>query len=324
MSFLKSPKGSIPLGSVSGAQTFDGAKGNVCTLTATGNITLTLANLRVGETYLLQFTQDGTGGRTLETSGFSVVGYDAEITTISADASSTTVLVFMCVSSNTIAIIGRFDTTVTKLVESPEDTQLQIQSGLDTANDPARLRIFINYGKGEAIGGVTGVLEAGNSDDALQQTYVQSWYEVTPGTPDDAPIFNVDWSSSITHSYSGWAGQDVEVVHDVTDADGQYIIRATGAGSFAIVNLNSATSTFKVTDASDVTLLSITSVKDGNNVRMQLGSTDSLDVLGIYTRTQTTVGAAGAASALPAQPSGYLEVRIQNSSNFVIPYYAKA
>lgn len=36
--------------------------------------------------------------------------------------------------------------------------------------------------------------------------------------------------------------------------------------------------------------------------------------------TQTTVGAAGGASALPATPTGYLTVNIGNSS-FVIPYY---
>lgn len=37
--------------------------------------------------------------------------------------------------------------------------------------------------------------------------------------------------------------------------------------------------------------------------------------------TQTTVGAAGGASALPATPTGYLTVNIGNSS-YVIPYYA--
>ena len=37
--------------------------------------------------------------------------------------------------------------------------------------------------------------------------------------------------------------------------------------------------------------------------------------------TQTTVGAAGSASALPNKPTGYLTVNIGNA-NFVIPYYA--
>lgn len=37
--------------------------------------------------------------------------------------------------------------------------------------------------------------------------------------------------------------------------------------------------------------------------------------------TQTTVGAAGGASALPATPTGYLTVNVGNTS-YVIPYYA--
>lgn len=37
--------------------------------------------------------------------------------------------------------------------------------------------------------------------------------------------------------------------------------------------------------------------------------------------TQTTVGAAGAASALPANPTGYIEFTI-GTTNYVIPYYA--
>ncbi len=37
--------------------------------------------------------------------------------------------------------------------------------------------------------------------------------------------------------------------------------------------------------------------------------------------TQTTVGAAGSASALPATPTGYLTIRVGNGS-VVVPYYA--
>lgn len=39
--------------------------------------------------------------------------------------------------------------------------------------------------------------------------------------------------------------------------------------------------------------------------------------------TQTTVGSAGGATALPATPTGYLIVVIGNS-DYVIPYYAKS
>lgn len=37
--------------------------------------------------------------------------------------------------------------------------------------------------------------------------------------------------------------------------------------------------------------------------------------------TQTTVGGAGGASALPATPTGYLTVNVGNTS-YVLPYYA--
>lgn len=39
--------------------------------------------------------------------------------------------------------------------------------------------------------------------------------------------------------------------------------------------------------------------------------------------TQTTVGAAGGASALPATPTGYLTITI-DTTEMVVPYYAKA
>ena len=37
---------------------------------------------------------------------------------------------------------------------------------------------------------------------------------------------------------------------------------------------------------------------------------------------QGTVGAAGAASALPATPTGYFKIKV-NGSTFVVPYYAQ-
>lgn len=39
--------------------------------------------------------------------------------------------------------------------------------------------------------------------------------------------------------------------------------------------------------------------------------------------TQTTVGAAGAASALPATPTGYAVITI-GGTDYVLPYYAKS
>lgn len=41
----------------------------------------------------------------------------------------------------------------------------------------------------------------------------------------------------------------------------------------------------------------------------------------ISAETQTTVGAAGGASALPATPTGYMKIII-DSAEYVVPFYA--
>jgi len=51
--------------------------------------------------------------------------------------------------------------------------------------------------------------------------------------------------------------------------------------------------------------------------------TGTSNVVRFNNATQTTVGAAGAASALPATPSGYIEFNI-NGTAYVLPYYAKS
>jgi hypothetical protein len=42
-----------------------------------------------------------------------------------------------------------------------------------------------------------------------------------------------------------------------------------------------------------------------------------------FSETQTTVGAAGAATALPANPTGYFVIQV-NGTEYVVPYYAKS
>ena len=51
--------------------------------------------------------------------------------------------------------------------------------------------------------------------------------------------------------------------------------------------------------------------------------TQGTGVVDFRTATQTTVGSAGVANALPATPTGYLEVKIGGTA-YVIPYYAKS
>jgi hypothetical protein len=52
-------------------------------------------------------------------------------------------------------------------------------------------------------------------------------------------------------------------------------------------------------------------------------STQGTGVVDFNTATQTTVGAAGGGNALPATPTGYLEVKIAGVAR-VIPFYDKS
>lgn len=54
------------IGNITGATTIDfDVRGNYISATLTGNVTFTFSNLRVGTTYVLLLSQDGTGGHTI-------------------------------------------------------------------------------------------------------------------------------------------------------------------------------------------------------------------------------------------------------------------
>jgi hypothetical protein len=50
----------------------------------------------------------------------------------------------------------------------------------------------------------------------------------------------------------------------------------------------------------------------------------TMDSLQVNALTQTTVGAAGGASAQPATPLGYLPIRLSDGTEVVIPYHNKS
>ena len=78
----------------------------------------------------------------------------------------------------------------------------------------------------------------------------------------------------------------------------------------------------------DVTLLQATTARvdtlqnDTSNGDISI-STQGTGVVDFNTATQTTVGSAGSASALPGQPTGYLEVKIGGTAR-IIPFYDKS
>ena len=59
---------------------------------------------------------------------------------------------------------------------------------------------------------------------------------------------------------------------------------------------------------------------DGNGVHTDV----SVETLTFNGSTQTTVGAAGGASALPATPLGYVSIFLSDGTEVVVPYYLKA
>ncbi len=121
---------------------------------------------------------------------------------------------------------------------------------------------------------------------------------------------NIGAGSAVTNAYGirilnqGAAG--------ITDAYGIHIAAQSGA----------ATTNIGLYNAGTTTLVGNVSMTGNFNVT-GAASTQAAGVLSIGGTQQTTVGAAGGASALPATPSGYIKTYI-GSTQFVIPYYAQA
>jgi hypothetical protein len=105
--------------------------------------------------------------------------------------------------------------------------------------------------------------------------------------------------------------------------NGNINIVANGTGQ---ISLQSA-----VTSAYQVNAVSFRSsdTVDTNRVRSYSSNADIVvepqgtGTVDFKLPTQSTVGSAGAASALPATPSGYIEFKI-NGTAYVMPYYAKS
>ena len=89
----------------------------------------------------------------------------------------------------------------------------------------------------------------------------------------------------------------------------------TGANVAAQGNLSVAGSS----TLDGVTITDNTIKANASNADLQIG-TAGTGVIDILTATQSTVGSAGGASALPGQPTGYIKVKIGGTMR-VIPFY---
>ena len=85
------------------------------------------------------------------------------------------------------------------------------------------------------------------------------------------------------------------------------VIEANGTGSVVL---------------EDISITSNKITTHNSNADLQL-DTDGTGYLDILTATQTTVGSAGSASAIPAQPTGYIKIKIGGTLR-VIPFYDQA
>ena len=61
---------------------------------------------------------------------------------------------------------------------------------------------------------------------------------------------------------------------------------------------------------------------DTSNADLSIG-TQGTGVIDLNTATQTTVGSAGGANALPGQPTGYIKIKVGGTLR-VIPFYDQA
>jgi hypothetical protein len=317
----------VPLGSVTGAAAFNASAGNVVSLTAAGNVTLTISNIKAGMLYSIDFTQDGTGNRTLTIAGVTVVGPSLSPAAI---AGSRSIITFIAVSSTVIQQVAAGVLTMqTSIVESPTDQPLILQSGLDGAG-PDREPVRVNLGALDAGTNISGALQL--SHPALGP--LCTWdLRGTAGSPDTV--------ANVTKTVTGACVTASSGAFNVTATSGGMAL-ATTAGAVSItagtagLNLtaNGATNIIQTCGASN----QIRCV--GHSVTNAAGSATILDMntttgvvtigdpanrqpLGLQVLTQTTVGAAGAATALPAQPTGYLRFSIQGNAR-VVPFYLES
>jgi len=91
----------------------------------------------------------------------------------------------------------------------------------------------------------------------------------------------------------------------------------TGNGANAIFNGNITVPGSSTLDG--VTITDNTIKSNASNADLQIG-TSGTGVIDLLTATQTTVGSAGGANALPGQPTGYIKVKIGGTMR-VIPFY---
>jgi cytoskeletal protein CcmA (bactofilin family) len=108
-----------------------------------------------------------------------------------------------------------------------------------------------------------------------------------------------------------------------TDTNGDIIITPAGSGQITLsssrVGANQLNAV-SVAVSNSVDTNTLRSYSSNADIVVQPQGTGTVD---FKVPAQSTVGSAGAASALPANPTGYFTIKV-NGSTFVVPYYAQS
>lgn len=143
-------------------------------------------------------------------------------------------------------------------------------------------------------------------------------FSSTAITASVAATISTSSGPQITLKDGGTIGTNADIFtaySDATQAWANVGFLTSNSKDFTIENLTD-TGAF-IVQTNNVTGISMTYEQ---NITFGSGSTNVHRINGA---SQTTVGSAGAASALPAQPTGYLELNINGTAR-VFPYYAKS
>ena len=109
-------------------------------------------------------------------------------------------------------------------------------------------------------------------------------------------------------------------INDALNVDGAATIE--GTLTTADITTNGTQTITGTLNVDGVTITDNTIKSNASNADLQIG-TSGTGVIDVLTATQSTVGSAGGASALPGQPTGYIKIKIGGTLR-VIPFYDQA
>jgi len=228
-------------------------------------------------------------------------------------------------ASNLIVFNGTSWNAFASGANFPTNTNITSMTGIPNTNINATGYAF-NDGTDTVttVGGPAGFQLGTGTFGAVStaQMATQAW----AGTGYTGIGIGVSSASEFSIMYPGTIATSGEVIGNNVNSIGLATLQSlrVGDNSGSSITSNAANVPVTVRAESATTNLNTVIIDSGSGV----SPTPHVGLLGFTTyNTQTTVGAAGGASALPATPTGYLPITIEVSgtpTEFVIPYYAHA